>query len=162
MANKKLRSQLDLFNRFVDIAQADLKDLQSNLIYVEGNECHAFGSYRISIAEPVHVWEKDHYQGSFSSTRSAMAWCTASKFRYFQLAELIKKFDERLQVAEQAVKTRQFSNKNMDAVKVAKLQQRISQKFKAQQELEKYVSQAKYLQLRGFNNDTQRNSRFKT
>ena len=162
MANNTLRSQVDLFNRFVDIAKNDLKHLQTNLIFIEDNVCHAFGRYRIKNTAPIEVWDNDEFIGCFNSVRSALGWCTAEKYRYFELAALIRQFDERLQVAEQAVETRRIGKHTTDPVKIAKMQHRIMHKFRAQAELEKYVSKAKYLQIRGFNNDTQRNSRIKT
>jgi hypothetical protein len=162
MANNKLRPEVDRLSKFVDIAEADLRKLKDDLVFVNGDECYAFGKYKIVTTDTVQVWEKNEYQGTFSSSRSAMAWCTASKFRCFQLAALIKQFDERLKMAQQAVETRKYRAKKADFVHTAKLQQRLSEQFKAQHELEKYVSKAKYLQLRGFNNDTQRNSRTKT
>ena len=158
MDNNTLRTKVDWIEKFINLAQENLRKDQSNLIFRRGKIYHVFNQYTI---KGTSVCKDDSDIGEFSSLRVAISWCVADKYHQYQLAQQICNLDQRLQISNFAVETRRQVN-NGNEINFAKLQHRIAQKFQIQAELEKYVVQAKYLQIRGFYDDTQRNSRNKT
>ena len=166
MGNNDLRNKVDWFNKFVVTAKTDIESFKDNLIYPTDNGYSVFGDYQLIIKEHGVEVKKTHTAiDTFSSKQIALSWCIADKFEQKTLALQIERLDERYRIAVQSLKTREHALgiclTNTDVLE-AKIQQRKQQKFLIRTELEKCVKQAKYLQIRGFTNDTQRNSRIKT
>jgi hypothetical protein len=124
-----------------------------------------FGRYSI-------VKEKTGYRvhcsltdvGVFYSTRSALSWCIADKFKKYNLARELVQLDSNLHhmTADIAVRAA-IGNRVKDAdayeIILAKLENKILQKKEIENRLVKCINSAKYYQQQGFDNETARTSR---
>jgi hypothetical protein len=125
----------------------------------------AFGRYRlIPRGHQFDVFtSSEDLIGSFSNKRIAMSWCVADKYNQLNLAHNIKNLDVKKQSMEadlyvtrsQADRTR---NEGFAEVVLTKLQPKVERLSWLNNELEKCLNSAKYLQLRGFQNETARTS----
>jgi hypothetical protein len=102
--------------------------------------------------------------GEFSSTRTAVSWCVADKYRNYNLARDILRTDNRLSAVSNDVFVRMgVANKSKRAEFResidTKLETKIIRKKELEHELSKYINLAKYLQQRGFDNETARSGR---
>jgi len=140
------------FNRNVN--SMILKDIVSDS-YI------AFGKYRL-IANK-HQYEvrtiDNDFVASFGNKRIAISWCVADKYNQINLAIYIKNLDRKKQEMSsdiQVSKAQADRSNNSDFVEVVltKLQPKIEQFALLNNELEKCLNLAKYLQLRGFQNET--------
>ena len=124
-----------------------------------------FGRYNI-------VKEKTGYRvhcsltdvGMFYSTRSALSWCIADKFKKYNLARDLIQLDNNLHHITADIATRAAIGdrvKNSDAYEIilAKLENKILKKKEIENRLVKCVNSAKYYQQQGFDNETARISR---
>ena len=122
----------------------------------------AFGKYHIkpdSVGFTVATWDRDIH--SFSTKRIAMAWCTADKFKQYNMGNEILILDRKKQALAADIHCRKSMaergrTENFYETVNAKIQPKISQFNLVNSELEKCVKSAKYLQIRGFNNETAR------
>jgi hypothetical protein len=97
--------------------------------------------------------------GEFSNKKSAMSWCVADKNNQLNLAQQIKNLDRKKQSLLADINCRRGqANRSLDpnfAETVnTKIQPKISSLESVNRELEKCLISAKYLQIRGFNNET--------
>jgi hypothetical protein len=124
-----------------------------------------FGRYRIQPAGTACVVYMDDQQVSeFSNTRVAVSWCVASKCHRQDLADYLLEtdlalsnlsadIDVRSRIAERSRKPRFREDVG------TKLETKIIRRMKLENQLSKYVDWAKYLQQRGFQNETARTGR---
>jgi hypothetical protein len=124
----------------------------------------AFGRYHISPADSVFdVWRNDAFVASFGSKRSALSWCIADNKNQIHLAQQIKTLDQKKQLIENDIVCRSGMQKlsrsalTREIIKT-KLEPKIALNSVITAELEKCISSAKYIQLRGFSNETARTS----
>jgi len=101
--------------------------------------------------------------GTFSNKRIAMSWCVADKFNQLNLAQNIKYLDIKRQILSNDIYCSQklaerSKHENTYEIINMKLQPKIERYTLLNNELEKCVNSAKYLQLRGFSNETARTS----
>jgi hypothetical protein len=144
----------------------ELKDILPNTIWQNDDGVYSvFGKYRI---EP----ECDGYRvfchasevGIFNSTRTALSWCIADKYKSYNTARDILELDTKLGVlsadiaARTSIAERSTKWEFRDSVGT-KLETKIIRKKKVENELAKCVNWAKYCQQRGFNNETARTGR---
>lgn len=128
----------------------------------EHGEYEAFGKYMIVPEHPGYsVYINDDLQGFFNSTRTAISWCVADKFRRFNLARDLLTYDNMLANISNDIFVRAgVANKTRDyALKESietKLEPKIIQKREIEMYLNKCVNWAKYLQQKGFENETAR------
>lgn len=123
----------------------------------------AFGAYYLAPrADGVHVWTmSDDHVGCFSTKRSALAWCAANKQNSLNLAIRIKNLDVKKQaLINQLTYYRHLvhklsTNSFRDTVE-SKLSALEAQYHGVVRELEKCLNSAKYLQIKGFQNETAR------
>jgi hypothetical protein len=122
----------------------------------------AFGVYVIhQTRESVTVSTPDQDHGKFSNQRTAMSWCTADKFKKYNLAREIQQLDQRRQGlvndlhCRMTLRDRSRDTEFKETV-TTKLEPKIQRLRYVNTELEKCINQAKYLQIRGFNNETAR------
>lgn len=146
--------------------QQEFKDLLPNTIFQNDDGTYSvFGRYSIQPLKPgyqVHCSATE--VGIFNSTRSAMAWCIADKFHAFNTARDILELDKKLGTLNNDISVRTTIG---DAGKQwefrdnigTKLETKIIRKKKVENELAKCVNWAKYIQQRGFNNETARTGR---
>jgi hypothetical protein len=128
----------------------------------EDGDYEAFGKYHIIPQKPGYrVYVNDDDQGFFNSSRSAISWCVADKYNKLNLARDLLKFDNMLANISNDIFVRAgIANKTKDPnVKESietKLEPKLIQKRELEQQLTKCVNWAKYLQQKGFDNETSR------
>ena len=97
----------------------------------------------------------------FANKKSALAWCTADRRGRYNLANQILILDRRKQqliadiTSRQTVGTR---SRNQDFIEIVntKLEPKLQMLQSVCTELEKCIGSAKYIQIRGFTNETAR------
>lgn len=123
-----------------------------------------FGRYQIQPRVPGYqVWRGTCLVGSFGSKRSALSWCIADKHKQLALSQQIQNLDTKKQIIDNDIAVSQQQQQNSKCsffkeIVMTKLQPKLVQKATVSAQLEKCISQAKYLQLKGFSNETARTS----
>ena len=123
----------------------------------------AFGRYYLkpsSQAFEVYGLD-DNLLGAFSDKRTAISWCVAEKHRRMGLAHEIANLDAQKQSIGADIHCAKLiaergKNKQFVETVLTKLQPKIQQQISVNQQLEKCINLAKYLQLKGFQNETAR------
>ena len=144
----------------------ELKDILPNTIFqLENGIYSVFGKYRI---EPNHPGYKVYCSatevGIFNTTKTALSWCIADKYQAYNTARDILELDIKLGTlsldiaARTAIAEHSTQWEFRDAVGT-KLETKIIRKKQVENELAKCVNWAKYIQQRGFNNETARTGR---
>lgn len=124
-----------------------------------------FGKYNLQpIDGGFEVYHYDDLAATFSSKRTAISWCIAERYKQHQLSFDIRVLDaKKSQLAADIHVRQQVSNRCNHAqfaeIVETKLEPKIRYFNTIKAELEKCVNSAKYLQLRGFSNETARTSR---
>lgn len=143
--------------------QEEFGNSVNNIIWQnDSGEYEAFGRYRIVPLKPgfrVFVYDTD--VGVFSGTKTAISWCVADKYKNYNLARELLDLDNSLENikndifvrAGQANRSRKPEfREDVDT----KLETKIIRKNILEKRLAICVNLAKYLQQRGFNNETAR------
>lgn len=148
-------------HKLTDLARQELPRLADTLIIHTDQGYRAFGHYDIHVHNRrASVSYRGNAQGEFSSPRVALCWCVADKYGQHALAIQIQQLDDRATWTRDNIAQRELvARRNTgDFAEIiwTKIQHRRAQLHAVTQELEKCISQAKYLQQRGFTNDTQR------
>jgi hypothetical protein len=153
-------------HEFERMFRQEFKSTIPNLIWQnDAGEYEAFGKYRIVSNRPGYrVFCADTEVGTFYSTRSALSWCIADKHRAYNTARELLLLDNKLQALVQDINVRTAlaeRSKNFefrDSVGT-KLETKIIHKKQLENQLAKCVNWAKYIQQRGFENETARTGR---
>ena len=123
----------------------------------------AFGRYYLKpAAQLVEVYNlSNDLLGTFSSKRTAMSWCVAEKHGQLRLADSIRNLDIKKQNLSADIECRRqladrSSNRDFTESVLTKLQSKVQSQAHVHRELEKCLNSAKYIQLRGFQNETAR------
>ena len=149
-------------------AEREINNLADNLVLQDGDCYFLFGRYDLTRSDhSVQVQDRNTPVGTFSSTKTAVAWCIADKYNQLNVSRLIQQLDqERTRYINDIDTKRQLMAKSQDAefrdtvfIKITNQQR---QRQAIETELNKYVNLAKYWQYRGFNNETQRTSSAQT
>lgn len=162
MATATLRSKLNASKKLAVLAEKELPVLQKNLILQDGDRYLAFGKYSICCRDNEYIVEDAaNTYGQFSSTRIALAWCIADKLNDINLACRISSLDRLLIQHRNDIETRVAqANSTKSGIQweiiISKVGHKRSQYNSVQSELTKCVNRAKYLQIRGFSNETSR------
>ena len=126
----------------------------------------AFGKYRISPVDEGFTVETTtiNHIGTFGSKRTAISWCVADRFNQINLANEILILDSKKRLTAADIHARQAlarksRTQGFSEIVETKIQPKIDVLKSVSAELEKCVNSAKYLQLRGFSNETARTSR---
>ena len=128
----------------------------------DDGEYEAFGKYRIVPQNPGYrVYIDEDEQGFFNSTRTAVSWCVADKYKRYNLARDLLTYDNMLSNISNDIFVRAGvanKTKNVDLREniEMKLEPKIIQKKELETHLTKCVNWAKYLQQKGFENETSR------
>jgi hypothetical protein len=146
------------------LAEQELPKLLDHVIIADGEKYRVFGSYVLrQTAQGYAVAYKDDLVGTFTSTRSAVAWCIADKNRQYNLANEIQHLDFTLLRLRNDIEVRggqaRKSYGNFWETVSAKAAHRKEQSQQIENELTKCINSAKYWQLRGSNNETARTGR---
>jgi hypothetical protein len=141
----------------------ELRDIMPNVIIkFDNGHYELFGRYRIITEKPLYrVLINDEEVGSFNSTKTAVSWCVADKYGKFNLARDIMHTDLCLgNLANDIFVRAGIASKSKHAQFAedieTKLETKIIRKKYLESQLADYVKKAKYLQQRGFNNETAR------
>lgn len=97
----------------------------------------------------------------FSNRKVAISWCVADKVNYLNLANQIMTLDQTKQCLQSEIERGQLRNQNIkntefDEIVNTKLEPKIVKYRAVSRELEKCINWAKYIQIKGFDNETAR------
>lgn len=148
------------------LVRQELREIMPNVIWRnERGEYELFGRYKIVAKRPGYeVWCHSSMVGHFNSTKTAVSWCIADKYQHYNLARQLLNTDTLLGylnndiVARMAVANRTRKAQLREDIEI-KLEPKIIRKRQLENELSKCVDLAKYLQQKGFENETARSSR---
>ena len=154
---------MNSIKEFERALQQEFKDLLPNTIFKDDDGSYnVFGKYRIESANPGYrVYCAATEVGTFNTTKSALSWCIADKHQAYNTARDILELDIKLGAmtrditARTSIADRSKQWEFRDIVGT-KLETKIIRKKKVENELAKCVNWAKYIQQRGFNNETAR------
>jgi hypothetical protein len=124
-----------------------------------------FGQYVIKESNNgFDVFQYDDQVGSFGNKKTAMSWCIAESCKQYRLSFEIQVLDSKKSQLSADISTRRrigeiSKHSNTAELIETKLQPKIRYYNSVKAELEKCINSAKYLQLRGFSNETARHSR---
>jgi hypothetical protein len=144
----------------------EFRDILPNTIFKDEDGAYSvFGKYRLEPTHPGYrVWCSATEVGTFNTTKSALSWCIADKYHAYNTARDILELDIKLGAlsadiaARTAIGERSTRWEFRDGVGT-KLETKIIRKKQVENELAKCVNWAKYIQQRGFNNETARTGR---
>ena len=141
----------------------EMGDLMPNVIWQNDDGIYeVFGHYRIQPeSQGFRVFCAATDVGLFGTTRSALSWCIADKNRAYNTAREILNVDTKLSALTSDISTRaaigdRSKDLNRREIISTKLETKIIHKKALENQLSNCVNLAKYLQQRGFNNETQR------
>jgi hypothetical protein len=157
---------MKITQEFDRMFRQEFPDVIANLIYRDDNGAYCvFDKYKIVPERPGYrVFCSATDVGLFSSTKNALSWCIADKYKAYNLARDILQLDIKLAALTSDINARAMladSSKNhafRETIET-KLETKIIRKKKVESELSKCVNWAKYIQQRGFNNETVRTGR---
>ena len=121
-----------------------------------------FGKYYIkSNSDKFAVETRDKKIHDFANKRTAISWCVADCVNHLNLASQILNLDRKQQILAADINTRRTLGNRSRSEEFAeivntKIQPKIDQHKMVVSELEKCINSAKYIQIRGFNNETAR------
>jgi hypothetical protein len=128
----------------------------------EDGDYEAFGKYHIIPQNPGYrVFINDDDQGFFNSTRTAISWCVADKYQRYNLARELLTIDNMLAnitndiFVRASIASRSKTAQQKENIEI-KLETKILHKRDLESQLNKCVNRAKYLQQKGFENETSR------
>ena len=151
---------------FERLFRQEFRDIMPNTIWqTDDGVYQVFGHYRIQPNRPGYrVFCSATDVGIFSSTRTALSWCIADKNRAYNTARELLTVDNKLTALTHDITTRaalgdRSSNPALREMILTKLESKIIQKKLLENQLTKCVNWAKYIQQRGFDNETARTGR---
>ena len=154
---------MNLSREFEQAIRQELRDIMPNVILPQDNGTYeVFGKYQIIPERPGYtVMCHATNVGVFNTSRTALSWCIADKYKHYNLANDIWLLDSKLSFltndinARATIADRSKSPDFRENIGI-KLETKLMQKKIVENQLNNCVDSAKYLQQRGFNNETQR------
>jgi hypothetical protein len=151
---------------FKRLFEQEFQGLMPNTIWQQDDGSYeVFGKYRILSNRPGYrVFCSATDVGVFSSTRTALSWCIADKNKAYNTARELLTIDTKLTALTQDINARaavgdHSQNPQLRETILTKLESKIIQKKLLENQLTKCVNWAKYIQHRGFEDETQRTGR---
>lgn len=144
-------------------AERELVRHINNIIVPQGShEYVAFGRYYIitrNCGVTVCSWDREIHR--FENQRHALSWCIADRHQKLNLAHQILNLDAKHQQLSNDIYCRRAQARRSKSYQFyenveAKIQPKLSQLKAVATELEKCIKTAKYLQAKGFTNETAR------
>jgi hypothetical protein len=137
------------------------RNIEKIIVPDDNNGYIVFGRYHIrpeNSGFTVSNWDRDIH--TFGSKRAAMSWCVAEKRNQFKLANEIITLDRKDQQLSADIHCRRGvasrgRHESFYEIVNMKIQPKIDVYNQVHSELEKCINQAKYLQIRGFSNETE-------
>jgi hypothetical protein len=137
-----------------------LRNIKHVIIDDDTGSYVAFGRYYLEPTDSgcsVSTW--DRHIHTFANRRNAISWCVADKYHQYNLANNIQMLDSKRQqlIADLHCRRAQAQHGRHEAfyeTVITKIQPKEILLDSVQNELEKCINSAKYLQLRGFSNET--------
>jgi hypothetical protein len=151
---------------FEQALRQELRDVMPNVILpLDNGDYELFGKYRIMLQRPGYlVMCYGTEVGIFNSTRTAVSWCVADKYKDYTLAQNILILDNKLGFITNDIQLRANLADRSRAPEFResvgiKLETKLIRKKIVENQLANCINLAKYLQQRGFNNETARTGR---
>lgn len=148
---------------FDRIVRQEFSNILPELIWQnDDGEYEVFGKYKIVPEKPGYtVLINDDCKGFFNNSKSAISWCVADKYQQYNLARDLLSYDNMLfNISNDIFVRAGIANKTKDQVLreniEIKLELKILHKKQVQAQLDKCLNRAKYLQQKGFENETSR------
>jgi hypothetical protein len=141
-------------------AEKEIRRNLDHLIIYEGNQLIAFGLYHLEQNDQGWVVsDQDRFIHQFQNKKTAISWCVADKYKRYQLANNILNLDRKKQTIAADIYCRRTLGERSQSESfyetvTAKIQPKIMQYNGITSELENCINQTKYLQIRGFSNET--------
>lgn len=136
------------------------RNLKHMIVDAAPNSYVAFGQYHLEPqAHGYSVSSWDRLIHVFSNKRTAISWCVADKYHQYRLANNLQMLDSKRQQLTADIHCRRAQAQQgrtedfYETVNI-KLQPKQQSLDSVMAELEKCINLAKYLQLRGFSNET--------
>ena len=158
-------NQKKVLERLQDIVAMDLNDMAKNVILPDGAGYQVFEIYSLQpVAGQWQVGKRGDIVSNRGSLKSAVSWCVADKYNQIRLGMDIIDLDRQCQLTKNDIEVRSLLQKKIRDVD---LKSAVNIKITTRQlrlrvlgeRLEKCINRAKYLQIRGFNNETARSGR---
>jgi hypothetical protein len=144
----------------------EFPEILPNAIWKNDNGSYSvFGHYCIVPEKPGYrVYCSATDVGVFNSTKTALSWCIADKYQAYNLARELLEIDIKLStlnndIASRATIADRSNNWNFRDAIGTKLETKIIRKKQLENQLAKSINWAKYIQQRGFENETARTGR---
>ena len=151
---------------FERLFRQEFRDIMPNTIWQNDDGVYeVFGHYRIQPTRSGYrVFCGATDVGVFAHTRTALGWCIADKHCAYNTSRELLLTDNKLAALTQDIDTRAaIGDRSQDPVLqeiiLTKLETKIIQKKLLENQLTKCVDWAKYIQQRGFDNETARTGR---
>lgn len=148
---------------FERLFRQEFREVMPNTIWQNDDGVYeVFGYYRIQPQRPGYkVFCSATEVGVFSSTRTALSWCIADKHKSYNTARELLTLDTKLTALTHDINSRAAvgdisKNPALRETILTKLETKIIRKKLLENQLTKCVNWAKYIQQRGFDNETQR------
>ena len=142
-------------------AEKEIRRNLDHLIIDNGDQLIAFGLYHLEYKnQGWAVNDHDRFIHQFQNKKTAISWCVADKYKRYQLANNILNLDRKKQTLAADIHCRMTLGERSECESfyetvTAKIQPKIMQYNGITSELEKCINQTKYLQIRGFSNETE-------
>ena len=139
-----------------------LRNLKQFILQDDDGTVVAFGQYLIERAQTGFVVRTlGDAEYSFTDRRTALTWCTLDKMRLYSEACQVTALERKRQLLEADIlcmksTMRRVKNHDFKDTLEAKMSPKQMQHQAIMSELEKLANRAKYLQIKGFSNETAR------
>lgn len=166
MASDQLRYKMKSNHKLEQWAEKEVKrNIHTMIVNIDNDNYVAFGKYYLSLSQQsVAVYNlSGDLIGEFANKRTAISWCVADNKNMLSLAQNIKNLDRKKNLLSADIHCRKSladrsRQSGFNEMVLTKLQTKIEQHVMVDRELEKCLNLAKYIQLRGFQNEIARTS----
>ena len=148
-------------SKLENFAERELhRNLHKIIVPDDDNGYIVFGEYYLTPGtQGFNVYTMSDLAGKFTSKKTALSYCVADHLKQYNLARTIKVLDNKKQQLLADIYCRQGQARRSTSAEFketvnTKLETKMFRLESINQELEKCLNSAKYLQIRGFSNET--------